>query len=131
MEEATTGAWELALAGSLPNAGGVREERRCNGGHTLCKSLHMVLPFCGGPRFPQEHSWLRSASLSFSQAVSPQTRAVPSLGLPSKLHIPAPRPGVHRHPSQTGVQVCGMDHLRRSRSVLSAANQLLGLLLSP
>ena len=83
------------------------------------------------PRFPRERSWLRSASLSFSQAVSPQARAVPSLGLPSKLHTPAPRPGVHRHPSQAGVQARRTDHLRRSLSVLSAADQLLGLLLSP
>lgn len=125
MEAAATGAWQPALAGSPPNAGGVCEERRCDGGRTL--SSHSAWR----PRFPREHSWLRSASLSFSQAVSPQARAAPSLALPSKLHTPAPRPGVHRHPSQAGVQARGTDHLRRSHSVLSAAGQLLGLLLSP
>ena len=82
----------------------------------------LVLPFCGGLCFLHEHCWLWSSSLSFSQIVPPQTRAGPSLGLLSKLHIPAPSPCV------TDVQVCGTDHLCGSHFVLSATNQLLGLL---
>ena len=103
MEEAMTGLWELALVGSLPNAGGgrgqgVRREAAMVATPFASHSA-MVLPFCGGPCFLHEHSWLWSTLLSFSQVVSPQTRAVPSRGLHCKLHIPAPSPCV------TGVQV--------------------------
>ena len=71
MEEAMTGVWELALGGSLPNAGGgrgqgVRREAAMVATPFASHSA-MVLPFCGGPCFLHEHSWLWSTLLSFSQ----------------------------------------------------------------
>ena len=61
-----TGVWELALVGSLPNAGGgrgqgVRREAAMVATPFASHSA-MVLPFCGGPCFLHEHSWLWTKS---------------------------------------------------------------------
>ena len=88
----------------------------------------MVLCFCGGLGFLQDHSQLWSSSLPFPQAVSSQPTAVPSPSLLSK-----PSPCAHWQTPISGccVQCCGMDHLFRSHSVLPATNVLMGSCPSP
>ena len=87
----------------------------------------MALHSYGGLGFLQEHSWLRSSSLLSPQAVSVQPKAVLSLGLLSKHHIPAPSPYQQWQTpvSGWGAQGCDIDYLCKSHSVLPATDQLL------
>ena len=66
----------------------------------------MALCLCGGPGFLHEHSWLWSSLLPSPLAVFSHPTAVPSPGLLSKPHIPAPNPqppATSRHLSQAEV----------------------------
>ena len=109
--EAAAGVWGEAAVVAPPLA------------HHSTKALH----FCGSLGFLHKHSRLQSSSLPSPQAVSLQPTAVPSLGLLSKPHVPAPRPCAHQRTpiSGWGSQGCGTDHLCRSHSVLPATDQLL------
>ena len=132
--EVMVGAQELALTGALPSArGGTGLCMRREAAMAALPFVHhstMVLCCYGSLHFLHKHSWLQSSSLPAPQAVSSHPTAVPSLGLLSKPHIPAPSPCAHQWTpvSGWGVQGCGTGHLCKFHFVLGS--QLLGSPLS-
>ena len=106
-EEAMAGVHEPTLVGALPSARGGRDwlMRREASMVALPFAHHstMVLCFCGGPGFLNEHSRLQSPSLPSLQVLSSQPIAVSSPSLLSNptFQPPAPmRTGIHT--SQAG-----------------------------
>ena len=134
-EEAMAGVHEPTLVGALPSARGGRDwlMRREASMVALPFAHHstMVLCFCGGPGFLNEHSRLQSPSLPSLQVLSSQPIAVSSPSLLSNptFQPPAPSPHAHwyTHVSGWGMHGCGTDHLCRYYSVLPATDWLLSL----
>ena len=137
VEEVIAGVCKLAPVGDLPSARGGRGQ--CMRREAAMAALSFARPsaiaicFCGSLGFLHEHSQLQSSSLPSPQAISSQPTAVPSLGLLSKPHIPAPSSRAHwwTPVSGWGVHGYGTKHLCRSHSVLPATDRLLGSPPSP
>ena len=88
-------------------------ERSCNGGPTTCAPLNNNTLFYGVLGFFRKHSQLWSFLLLSLQTVFSQPASVPSLGLSSKPHFPAPFPPSQQetHDSGWNVQCCCTDHV--------------------
>ena len=115
--------------GAPPNAhtgkGLVGGKGPCNGGSALCAPLNNGTCSYGDPGFfPQTFQFVE---LLTPGDVASQPTAVPSLGLLSKPHFPAPSPALYQetHNSGWGVQRGSMDHEHSSYFVLPSTDQLL------